>query len=390
MTSPYTADTVRILSKLIGFSTTFEDSNLDLIDWISQELHSQGIEARLIYDADKLKANLFATIGPPSDDGIILAGHTDVVPVRTQDWSTDPFEASLSGDRIYGRGACDMKGFIASVLAHIPRWKDLPLQRPLHLAFTYDEEVDCAGVQRLLADMETTNFRAAGCIVGEPTGMECVVAHKGRLCCTCTVRGKAVHSSQAPSGINAIEFAARLIVHIQKLAHQESETGLHDRGFEIPFSTMATTMVSGGVAANTIPNHCSFMFDYRHLPSVDPSRILAQAIAFKDQLVEEMRRIDPQGNIDLLNEVTSLAFISAVENPLAGLLQTLAASPQSRKAGFTSEAGYFERAHIPTVVCGPGHVEQAHRADEYIALSELESCSNFLSGLLNWMCIRPD
>ena len=390
MTSPYAADTVRILSTLIGFSTTFEDSNLDLIDWISQKLHSQGIEARLIYDADKRKANLFATIGPPSDDGIVLSGHTDVVPVGTQDWSTDPFKASMRGDRIYGRGACDMKGFIASVLAHIPHWKDLPLQRPLHLAFTYDEEVDCAGVQRLLTDLETANFRAAGCIVGEPTGMECVIAHKGRLCCTCTVRGKAVHSSQAPSGVNAIEFAARLIVHIQKLAHQESETGLHDGGFEIPFSTMATTMVHGGVAANTVPNDCSFKFDYRHLPNVDPSRILAQAIVFKDQLVEEMRRIDLQGNIDLLNEVTSLAFISAVEDPLAGLLQSLAASPRSRKAGFTSEAGYFERAHIPTVVCGPGHVEQAHRADEYIALSELANCSRFLSGLMKWMCLRPD
>lgn len=390
MTSPYAADTVRILSTLIGFSTTFQDSNLDLVDWVAQELRAQGIAARLIYDADKRKANLFATIGPASDDGIILSGHTDVVPVRTQDWSTDPFKASLSADRIYGRGACDMKGFIASVLAHIPRWKNLPLQRPLHLAFTYDEEVDCAGVKRLLAEMETTKFRAAACIVGEPTGMECVVAHKGRFCCTCTVHGKAVHSSQAPSGINAIEFAARLIVHIQKLAHQESEAGFHDRGFEVPFSTMATTMVSGGVAANTVPSHCTFSFDCRHLPSVDPSRILAQAVAFKDQLVEEMRQIDPQGNIDLLNEVTSLAFISAVEDPLAGLLQSLAASPRSRKAGFTSEAGYFERAHIPTVVCGPGHVEQAHRADEYIALSELDNCSRFLSGLMNWMCLRPD
>jgi acetylornithine deacetylase len=390
MTSPYAADTVRILSSLIGFSTTFEDSNLDLIDWITQELHAQGIEARLIYDADKRKANLFATIGPPSDGGIILSGHTDVVSVRTQDWSTDPFKASLSASRIYGRGACDMKGFIASVLAHIPRWKDLPLQRPLHLAFTYDEEVDCAGVQRLLAELETTKFRAAACIVGEPTGMECVVAHKGRLCCTCTVRGKAVHSSQAPSGINAIEFAARLIVYIQKLAHQESKTGLRDRGFDVPFSTMATTMVSGGVAANTVPNHCSFSLDCRHLPSVDPSRILAQAMAFKDQLVDEMQRADPQGNIDLLNEVTTPPFISAVAEPLASLLQSLAASPRRKKAAFTSEAGYFERAHIPTVVCGPGHVEQAHRADEYIALSELDNCSRFLSGLMNWMCLRPD
>jgi acetylornithine deacetylase len=390
MTSPYAEETVRILSTLIGFSTTFEDSNLDLIDWISQELRSQGIKARLIYDADKLKASLFATIGPPSDDGIILSGHTDVVPVRTQDWSTDPFKASLSGDRIYGRGACDMKGFIASVLAHIPRWRDLPLQRPLHLAFTYDEEVDCIGVQRLLAELKTTNFRAAGCIVGEPTGMECVVAHKGRLCCTCTVRGKAVHSSQAPSGINAIEFAARLIVHIQKLAHQESKTGLQDGGFDIPFSTVTTTMVNGGIAANTIPNHCTFTFDYRHLPSVDPSRTLAQAMAFKNQLVEEMQRVDLQGNIDLLNEVTTPAFISAVTDPLASLLLSLAASPRSRKAAFTSEAGYFERAHIPTVVCGPGHVEQAHRADEYIALSELDNCSRFLSGLMNWMCLRPD
>jgi len=390
MTSPYAEDTLRILSTLIGFSTTFDDSNLDLIDWIRKELHAQGIEARLIYDADKRKANLFATIGPPSADGIILSGHTDVVPVGTQLWSTDPFKASLSGDRIYGRGACDMKGFIACVLAHVPRWKDLPLQRPLHLAFTYDEEVGCLGVQRLLAEMETTNFRAAACIVGEPTGMEYVVAHKGRLCGTCTVHGKAVHSSQAPSGINAIDFAARLIVYIQKLAQQESQTGLRDGGFDVPFSTMATTMINGGISANTVPDHCSFTFDYRHLPGVDPSRILAQAMAFKDQLIEEMRRVDPQGNIDLLTEVTSHAFISAVADPLATLLQGLAASPRSRKLAFSSEAGYFEKAHIPTVVCGPGRIEQAHQADEYIALSELDNCSHFLSGLMNWMCLRPD
>ncbi len=390
MTSTYAEDTARILSTLIGFSTTFEDSNLELIDWIRQDLHSQGIEARLIYDADKRKANLFATVGPTSADGIILSGHTDVVPVGNQEWSTDPFKASLRGDRIYGRGACDMKGFIASVLAHIPRWKDLPLKRPLHLAFTYDEEVGCIGVQRLLAEMESTNFRAAGCIVGEPTGMEYVVAHKGRLCGTCTVRGKAVHSSQAPSGINAIEFAARLIVYIQKLAQQESQTGLHDGGFDVPFSTMATTMINGGIAANTVPNHCSFTFDYRHLPSVDPSRILAQATAFKDQLVEEMQRVDPQGNIDLLHEVTSPPFMSAVADPLGSLLQGLAASPQGRKVAFSSEAGYFEKANIPTVVCGPGRVEQAHRADEYIALSELDKCSQFLSGLMDWMCLRPD
>jgi acetylornithine deacetylase len=390
MTSPYLEDTVGILSTLIGFPTTFEDSNLDLIEWVCQYLHSHGVEARLIYDADKRKANLFATIGPASADGIILSGHTDVVPARTQDWSTDPFKACLIGDRIYGRGACDMKGFIASVLAHVPRWKDLPLQRPLHLAFTYDEEVGCFGVQRLLAELEPTNFRAAVCIVGEPTGMECVVAHKGRLQCTCTVRGKAVHSSQTPNGVNAIEFAARLIVYIQKLAQQEAATGPHDQGFDVPFSTMATTMVDGGIAANTIPDHCSFSFDYRHLPSVDPSRILAQAVAFKDQLVEEMQRVDPQGNIDLLNEMTSPSFISAVADPLAIFLQSLAASPQSRKAAFTSEAGYFERANIPTVVCGPGSIEQAHRIDEYIALSELDNCSRFLSGLTQWICLRPD
>jgi acetylornithine deacetylase len=390
MPSPHAEDTVRILSTLIGFSTTFENSNLDLIDWIRQELHSQGIEARLIHDADKRKANLFATIGPPTADGIILSGHTDVVPVGTQIWSTDPFKASLRGDRIYGRGACDMKGFIACVLAHIPRWKDLPLQRPLHLAFTYDEEVGCIGVQRLLAELETTKFRAAACIVGEPTGMEYVVAHKGRLCGTCTVSGKAVHSSQVPSGINAIEFAARLIVYIQQLAQQESQTGLRDGGFDVPFSTMATTMINGGIATNTVPNHCGFTFDYRHLPSVDPSRVLAQAMAFKDQLIEEMRRVDPRANIDLLTEVTSHAFISELADPLATLLQGLAASPRSRKAAFSTEAGYFEKARIPTVVCGPGGVEQAHRADEYIAVSELDNCSRFLSELMNWMCLPPD
>jgi len=390
MTSSYTEETARILSTLIGFSTTFEDSNLDLVEWVREYLHSHGIKARLIYDADKRKANLFATIGPPSADGIILSGHTDVVPARTQDWSTDPFKASLIGDRIYGRGACDMKGFIASVLAHVPRWKDLPLQRPLHLAFTYDEEVGCFGVQRLLEELETTNFQAACCIVGEPTGMECVVAHKGRLCWTCTVRGKAVHSSQTPSGINAIEFAARLIVYIQKLAQQESATGLLDRGFDVPFSTMTTTMVNGGIAANTVPNHCSFSFDYRHLPSVDPSRIVAQATAFKDELVEEMQQVDPHGDIDLLNEVTSLSFTSAVEEPIAIILQNISASSRRRKVAFTSEAGYFERANIPTVVCGPGSIDQAHRVDEYIELSELDKCSSFLCGLMEWLCLQQD
>ena len=386
MKTASTQEVLDILSTLIAFPTTFDDSNIALIDWVSGFLASHGVAARIIYDPDKRKANLLGTIGPAGDDGIILSGHTDVVPTTGQQWDSDPFRASVRNDRLYGRGAADMKGFIAAVLAQVPYWQEQRLRRPLHLAFTYDEEVGCLGVRSLIAEMEATGFRASSCIVGEPTGMEPVTAHKGRMCGHCSVRGKAAHSSLTPQGVNAIDYAARMILFIQGLAARESQIGQRDVAFDVPFSTLATTLVHGGSALNIIPNKCEFSFDYRYLPGVDPTRLFSEVVAFGDQLVSEMRERDSYAAIQLRYEETCLALNTAGQSDIVAMAKALALRDPTRKVAFSTEAGYFDQFGIPAIVCGPGSIDQAHRPNEYIAVSELTACTHFLGRVGDLLC----
>jgi len=379
------ARTNDILSTLIGQPTVSRNSNLGMIEWIRAYLDGHGVTAQLIYDAERRKANLWATIGPDTDGGVVLSGHTDVVPADGQDWRTDPFRAEQRDARIYGRGACDMKGFIACALAQVPSWTRQPLKRPLHLAFSYDEEIGCLGVRGLIEHMKAAGRKASGCVVGEPTGMEVVVAHKGCLCIHGRVQGRAAHSSLTPRGVNAIEYAARLINYVRELAVREAQQGLRQAGFEVPHTTLAATTIEGGAAVNIIPEHCKFSVDYRYLPGADPQRLLSEIEARSAQLSAEMQSVAPEAGIQLRHETWALPFTAGGDGWTA-LIQKLLRTDRTRNVTLGSEAAYFQGVDIPTVVCGPGSIEQAHQANEYVALDQLWSCGSFLEGLGKKLC----
>ncbi len=267
---------VEMLRRLIAFPTVSRDSNLELIRFVRGILEPYGSEIRLTHDEAKRKANLFATLGPRGEPGIVLSGHTDVVPVEGQAWDTDPFAMAEKDGRLYGRGACDMKGFIACVLALIPEIMGRGLKTPLHLAFSYDEEVGCIGVGRLIADLRQAGIRPRSCIVGEPTEMRPVIAHKGKKSYRCTVRGLAGHSAYAPLGVNAVEYAAEAVAFLKQMARRHRDRGPYDRGFDIAHTTVHTGVIRGGSALNVIPHECAFDFEFRHLPGDDPDRLLSE------------------------------------------------------------------------------------------------------------------
>ena len=375
-----------ILATLIGLPTVSRDSNLDMIEWMRSYLNTNGVTAELIYDAKRRKANLWATVGPDVDGGVVLSGHTDVVPVDGQDWNTDPFRADQRDARIYGRGACDMKGFIACVLAQIPSWTRLPLKRPVHLAFSYDEEVGCLGVASLINYMQAAGRKASGCVVGEPTGMEVVVAHKGCVSICGQVRGRAAHSSLPAQGVNAIEYAVRLINHVRQLESREMHQGQQQKSFEVPYPTLAATTIEGGVAVNLVPQDCRFTLDYRYLPGTDPQTLLNEIKAHGAQLSAEMRSVAPESGIELSHEIRALSFMAGSNSPWTALIQNLLRTDTLHTITLGTEAPYFEGVDVPTVVCGPGSIQQAHKANEYVTLDQLSACDRFLDSLGHSLC----
>ena len=270
---PIKPETLTMIERLIGFDTTSRDSNLGLIEWTRDYLKGYGIESRLTYDAAGNKANLFATVQKGNKPGIVLSGHTDVVPVDGQNWASDPFKATVKGDRLYGRGACDMKSYLAVVLAMAPRFAAANLKAPIHFALSYDEEVGCIGARGLLEDLARNDIRPAGAIIGEPTSMQPVIAHKGKRAYKCCVRGKEAHSALTPQGVNAIEYAARIITYIRHMAERLQACEPRDYGFDVPFTTLQTGVISGGTAGNIVPRECIFQFEFRYLPGADPDAL---------------------------------------------------------------------------------------------------------------------
>ena len=381
-----TEQSVAILSELIAHPTVSRDSNLTLIEWIQRYLDRHGVKAELIYDTERRKANLWASIGPHVDGGIVLSGHTDVVPVDGQDWLSDPFRAEQRESRIFGRGASDMKGFIACVLAQVPSWVDLPLIRPVHLAFSYDEEVGCLGVRGLIEHIRASGYRPSGCLIGEPTEMEVAVAHKGCLCVHGHVRGRAAHASLTPHGVNAIDYAVRLISYMQELASREVRQGQRQTGFDVPYSTLTTTTIQGGAAPNIIPDHCDFSIDYRYLPGCDPLMLLSEIKARGARLSAEMQAIAPEAGIELDHEVWALPFSASGNDAWTVLVQQLLRTNKTRNVTFGTEAAYFQSIDIPTLVCGPGSIEQAHQPNECVAVEQLKSCGEFLNNLARNLC----
>jgi acetylornithine deacetylase len=382
-----------ILEELIRYDTTSSRSNLGLIEAVRDRLRAQGIEALLVYDRAREKANLFATV-PAADGGtgggLALSGHTDVVPVTGQHWTSDPFDSVIRDDRLYGRGACDMKGFIAVVLGLLPGLQQRRLREPLHMAFSFDEEVGCLGAPLLLAELAQRGVRPSGCIIGEPTSMQPVVAHKGNNAYRCCVTGQAQHSSRTPSGVNAIEYAARLICRIRDIADALRRDGPFDRAFDVPFATAQTGTISGGIAVNTVPERCEFQFEYRNLPAEDPDSLLEHVMRYaRDELEPEMRAVAGSASISFERTGTTLALDVAEEAAVTRLVRTLCKDFETRKVAYGTEAGYFSAAGIPTVVCGPGSINDAHKADESVALSQLAECDRFLRQVLDTMTLAP-
>lgn len=378
-------DTRTWLETLVSIDTTSRNSNLGLIETVRDHLKSQGVEAWLAHNSDGAKANLFATL-PAADGndqgGIVLSGHTDVVPVDGQDWSTDPFVVSESDGRLYGRGTCDMKGFIATSLALVPEFLAMPRKKPIHLAFSYDEEVGCVGAPVMLAELHDRGIRPEGCVVGEPTGMQVVVAHKGINLFRCCVQGKAAHSSLTTRGCNAIEYAARLICHIRDIADTLKAKGPYDEYYDVPFSTLTTNLIQGGIAVNTIPEACEFSYEFRNLPGTPADDIQVQIERYvQETLLPAMRAEFDGANIEIRAGGAAPGLDASEEAAITQLARALTDDRATRKVAYGTEAGLFQRLGIPAVVCGPGHIVQAHKPDEYVALDQLADCERFLRRL---------
>lgn len=379
-------NTINRLSRLIAFDTTSRHSNLALIHDCADYLESLGLKPWLSHNADQSKANLFATIAAAdgnTEGGLILSGHTDVVPTDGQAWQSDPYRADIREGRLYGRGSADMKGFIAAVLAAAPAMVQAGLKRPLHIALSYDEEIGCLGAPVMIAELQKRGLTPEHCIVGEPTSMRMVVAHKGIHTFRCAVHGKAAHSSLTPQGVNAIEYAAKLIVFINELAGRLKARHDTDPDYDVPFSTLSVNTIAGGIAGNIVPQLCEFEFDYRNLPHMSPADITAPIEAhIREVLQPQMQAVDAACRIDMRHGENVPAMPEAEAALLHDLITQLVQDSSRLKVAYATEGGQFQQAGIATVICGPGNIEQAHKADEFVELSQLARCDAFLHKLI--------
>lgn len=377
-----------LIRTLVGYDTTSRDSNLALIGFVQDYLGKLGIECRLVHDEEKRKANLYATLGPTDRPGIMLSGHTDVVPVDGQDWATDPFQATEKGGRLYGRGTADMKSFLAIALAFAPRFLERGLKTPIHFAFSYDEEVGCIGVRRLIHVMQDMPVKPMMCIVGEPTDMKVMVAHKGKKSVRVHVRGLEAHSSLAPNGVNAVEYAAEAIAFLKGMARRIAKEGPFDDLFDIAHTTVHTGVVKGGTALNIVPKDCWFDFEFRYLPEQDGEMLFAAFESYvRGTLEPEMHAVDPATGFDFqeLSAIPALNIDPGDE--VVTFAKRLAGRNDHGKVAFGTEAGLFQtRVGIPTVICGPGRIAQAHKPNEYIDFEQIAKGEGFMHRLMDHVC----
>jgi acetylornithine deacetylase len=373
--------TLELAQALVAINTVSDNSNLALIHLIRDELARLGVTSRLTYNDEKTKANLFATLGEGKPAGIILSGHTDTVPWDGQAWTADPLSAAVKDGRLYGRGSADMKSFIAAAVAHAPLFLESRAPFAIHFAFSYDEEVGCFGVRGLIADMRDAGIQPLACIVGEPTNMVPAIAHKGVYRYRCCVRGKEAHSSLTPHSVNAIEMAARVIGKVRDMAETfEREEPRYD-GFDVPFSTASVGQFHGGIADNVVPRDAEFRYEFRDLPTADARAMQAEVVAYAKSLVPSMQKVaEGTGfSFDTICEIPS--FLGAADDPVTRLALRLSGERSTTQVAFGTEAGIFKNSGIPTVVCGPGSITQAHQPDEYVALEQIERCCAFMREL---------
>jgi acetylornithine deacetylase len=376
-----------LLERLIGFATVSRDSNLEMIEFIRNYLDELGVESELFYNVERTKASLFATIGPREGGGIVLSGHTDVVPVDGQRWTVDAFRLTERDGRLYGRGTADMKGFIASVLAAVPVFVERDLKLPVHLAFSYDEEVGCLGVRPMLAELEQRAHKPALCLIGEPTGLKPVLGHKGKLAMRCQVKGAPCHSAYAPHGVNAIQYAARMIGRLEEIGEQLAQPEHHDERFDPPFSTVQTGVIKGGRALNIVPAECEFDFEVRALPGFDANQVADELQNYVEaDLLPKMRAVKSDTDICLQPLSAYPGLATSPDSEAARLLTLLSGSSEFGTVAFGTEGGLFDQAGIPTVVCGPGSMDQGHKPDEFVTVEQLRNCDAMLARLADYLC----
>lgn len=379
-----TAAITDILSALVAFDTTSRNSNLALVEWVENYLQRYGVASERVYDATGRKANLWATIGPADVAGYVLSGHTDVVPVDGQDWASDPFTLVEREGKLFGRGACDMKGFLAVCLAMVPRMAEAKLARPIHLAFSYDEEVGCIGVRGLLEKLAGQPVKPLGAFIGEPTSMQVMLGHKGKRSVRVTVRGKGCHSSLAPQGVNAAEWGARLVAEIRTIAEEFAARGARDGLYDVPFTTAHVGVLRGGTALNIVPDECEILFEVRSVGADDPDAVVQRIIAYaREKLEPAMQAVDPATGFDFDVYAGFPGLDTAPEAAIATLAKALAGRNDHGKVAYGTEAGLFvAMADIPSVVVGPGSIGEAHKPDEYIEVAQLTRCADFVGRLI--------
>lgn len=377
-------ETLEMIARFIAFPTVSRDSNLPLIEFAADHLRQAGAEISLSFSKDGRKANLLACLGPRDRAGLILSGHTDVVPVDGQGWSHDPFTLTRRGDRVYGRGTSDMKGFLATATALAPRLAERRPDMPIILAMSYDEEVGCLGMPGLIEDLAGFVAPPLGCIVGEPTRMQIVAAQKGKLGCHVTVRGRDAHSALSQLGINAVEAAAEAMHFLIGVKHRLRDEGPRNVLFQPPdYATIEICMASGGTAVNVIPAQASFDFDARVLPGMDPRDIIAELRDHVEtHLAPSMRLKDDKAGFTFEEVPGCLAFDQDMNHPFARLVQAVLPPHPVTAVPYGTDAGHFGAAGIPTVICGPGDIAQAHQPDEFIDLDQISLCEAFLERLV--------
>jgi acetylornithine deacetylase len=380
--SPGTAK--ELLARLVAFDTTSTKTNIPLIAFVESYLAEHGIASHRVPTADGQKASLFATIGPDGVGGLGLSGHTDVVPVSGQRWDTDPFVLTEREGKLYGRGSCDMKGYLACVLAMVPQFTRRKLKMPIHIAFSYDEEIGCTGVRPMIAELGKTLPRPLMVFVGEPTEMTVVSAHKGPVRWRVEVTGRAAHSSMPHLGVNAISYAGALLGELGRM-EAELKAGQQDQRFDPPWTTLQVTQIEGGTASNIVPAPCWFGWEIRGLPGFDPMTLDSRLKAFAaEHCLPEMRRVAKEAKIDITAINRVAAFAADTPSGIVPLTLQLAAQNETFCVSYCTEAGLFQQGGAPAIVCGPGSIAQAHTANEFVGVSELEKCLKFLDRLAHW------
>jgi acetylornithine deacetylase len=378
---PLSTPALHWAQRLVRINTVSRESNLPLIECIADHLRTLGVPIRLTYDAERRKANLFATLGAGKPNGVILSGHTDTVPWDGQAWTHDPLGAAVQGERLVGRGSADMKGFIGLVVAQTERFLAADAPHAIHYAFSYDEEVGCFGVQHLIADLREAGIAPRLCIVGEPTGMVPAIAHKGVYRWRCCIKGKPAHSSLTPQAVNAIEAGARLVSHIAAMGDGWRTGPERYEGFDVPFTTACVGVIEGGVSDNIVPEDCRFHYEFRNLPGVDALGLQQRVLDAATLLERPMKAVDVATGFRFEEICAIPSFLANESDEAVRLAQRLSGHARTTLVAFGTEAGHFHRAGISTVVCGPGFIEQAHQPDEFVSLEQLARCEAFLQGL---------